>query len=54
MLANYIDICKFDDENDDGYKQVRTKVKQAIEATGITEAYNVRGSSCDMPLMSPS
>ncbi len=54
MLANHIDICKFDNENDDGYKQVRTKIKQAMEATGITESYRVRDSSSEMPLTGPS
>ncbi|KAJ9646980.1 hypothetical protein H2199_001966 [Coniosporium tulheliwenetii] len=38
MQANHLDICKFDDPEDDGYKQVRAKIKQVMEATGITEA----------------
>lgn len=38
MQANHLDICKFDDAEDDGYKQVRAKIKQAMEATDITEA----------------
>ena len=37
MQANHLDICKFDDAEDDGYKQVRAKIKQAMEATEITE-----------------
>ncbi|KAF2741651.1 hypothetical protein M011DRAFT_491174 [Sporormia fimetaria CBS 119925] len=37
MQANHLDICKFDDKEDDGYKQVRAKIKQAMEATNITE-----------------
>lgn len=36
MHANHLDICKFDDPEDDGYKQVRAKIKQAMEAAGIT------------------
>lgn len=36
MQANHLDICKFDDAEDDGYKQVRAKIKQAMEATDIT------------------
>lgn len=35
--ANHHDICKFDDADDDGYKKVRAKIKQAMEATGTTE-----------------
>ncbi|OBT98980.1 hypothetical protein VE01_02445 [Pseudogymnoascus verrucosus] len=38
MQANHLDICKFDDAEDDGYKQVRAKIKQAMEATGTSEA----------------
>lgn len=38
ITENHLGICKFDDENDDGYKQVRAKIKQAMEATGTTEA----------------
>lgn len=37
MQANHIDICKFDDAEDNGYKQVRAKIKQAMEATEITK-----------------
>ncbi|KAF2745768.1 hypothetical protein M011DRAFT_478561 [Sporormia fimetaria CBS 119925] len=37
MRANHLDICKFDDAEDDGYKQVRAKIKQAMDATHITE-----------------
>ncbi|KAF2682822.1 hypothetical protein K458DRAFT_341710 [Lentithecium fluviatile CBS 122367] len=44
MQANHLDICKFDDPEDDGYKQVRAKIKQAMEATGITEV-SERGNS---------
>lgn len=44
MRANHLDICKFDDAEDDGYKQVRVKIKQAMEATGVTEASTV--STC--------
>jgi len=47
MQANHLDICKFDDREDDGYKQVRAKIKQAMEATGITEAIAVRTRSDD-------
>lgn len=42
IKANHLDICKFDDAEDDGYKQVRAKIKQAIEATDVTEASTVR------------
>ena len=42
MQANHLDICKFDDPEDNGYKQVRAKIKQAMEATGISEASEVR------------
>lgn len=38
MQANHLDICKFDDAEDDGYKQVRAKIKQAMVATDVTEA----------------
>jgi hypothetical protein len=44
MQANHLDICKFDDAEDDGYKQVRAKIKQAMEATGIVEASTVRAA----------
>ncbi|PVH92332.1 hypothetical protein DM02DRAFT_605500 [Periconia macrospinosa] len=37
MRANHLDICKFDDAEDDGYKQVRAKIKQAMEATDMNE-----------------
>lgn len=33
MQANHLDICKFDDAEDDGYKQVRSKIQQAMQAT---------------------
>jgi hypothetical protein len=42
MQANHLDICKFDDAEDDGYKQVRAKIKQAMQATDVTEASTVR------------
>jgi hypothetical protein len=42
MQANHLDICKFDDAEDDGYKQVRAKIKQAMEATDITKTSTVR------------
>lgn len=54
MQANHLDICKFDDPEDDGYKQVRAKIKQVMEATGITEANEVRGSSNKIRLMDTS
>ncbi|KAL5387209.1 hypothetical protein DPSP01_003820 [Paraphaeosphaeria sporulosa] len=37
MQANHRDICKFDDAEDDGYKQVRAKIKQAIEAVNVVD-----------------
>ena len=42
MQANHLDICKFDDAEDDGYKQVRAKIKQAMQATDVKEANTVR------------
>ncbi|PVH91624.1 hypothetical protein DM02DRAFT_545460 [Periconia macrospinosa] len=42
MQANHLDMCKFDDAEDDGYKQVRAKIKQAMEATDVTAASTVR------------
>lgn len=45
MQANHLDICKFDDPEDDGYKQVRAKIKQVMGATSITEASEVRDCS---------
>jgi len=42
MQANHRDICKFDDAEDDGYKQVRAKIRQAMEATKITEINEAR------------
>lgn len=44
MHANHLDICKFDDAEDDGYKQVRAKIKQAMEATDVTEASTVKSA----------
>lgn len=44
MQANHRDICKFDDAEDDGYKQVRAKIKQAMEATEVSETSTVRES----------
>lgn len=41
MRANHLDICKFDDAEDDGYKQVKAKIKQAMEATDVTKASTV-------------
>jgi hypothetical protein len=46
MQANHLDICKFDDAEDDGYKQVRAKIKQAMEATDVTKASTVRAVRC--------
>ncbi|EXK76441.1 hypothetical protein FOQG_18819 [Fusarium oxysporum f. sp. raphani 54005] len=36
MQANHIDICKFDDVEDDGYKKVKAKIKEALQAAEIT------------------
>ncbi|KAI4157009.1 MAG: hypothetical protein LQ342_008553, partial [Letrouitia transgressa] len=38
IRANHLDICKFDDAEDDGYKQVRVKIERAMKATEATEA----------------
>lgn len=54
MQANHLDICKFDDAQDDGYKQVRAKIEQAIKATCITEANEVRGCSNKILLIGTS
>ena len=51
IRANHIDICKFDDVEDDGYKQVRAKIKQAMEATEIIEAKMVKRSSNKLRLI---
>ena len=54
IRANHLDICKFDDAEDDGYKQVRAKINQAKGATETTEANEVRDSSSKMPLIRPT
>jgi hypothetical protein len=54
MQANHLDICKFDDQEDDGYKKVRAKIKQAIKAAGITEASEVRSCSNTIILIETS
>ena len=46
IQANHLQICKFDDAQDDGYKNVRAKVKQMMEATGIVEPSRV--STCSI------
>ncbi len=50
MLANYINICKFNNKNNNKYKQVRTKIKQVIKATKIIELYKIRDNSSEISL----
>ncbi|KAF2011215.1 hypothetical protein BU24DRAFT_397585 [Aaosphaeria arxii CBS 175.79] len=37
IRENHINICKYDDEEDNGYKSIRAKIKQVIEATRNAE-----------------
>lgn len=43
IRANHVDICKFDDADDEGYKQVKSKIKQFAEI--ISESGEVKNVS---------
>ncbi|KAI9763965.1 MAG: hypothetical protein M1840_008999 [Geoglossum simile] len=49
IYANHLDICKFDNVEDDGYKQVRAKIMQVIKGTRVTKANKVRGGPNKLP-----
>ena len=41
MRANHLDICKFDDVEDDGYQLVKGKIKQFTEPTELAKSIEV-------------